>query len=553
MTISSQNRKAGPFVGTGATATFPFSFKVFSATDLLVVRLNVATGAETALTLTTDYTVSLNADQNANPGGSITLAAGNLPTGSNLVISSSIGYLQPTDLTNRGGFYPSVITAALDRLTILAQQLKEAVDRSVKVSITSSDNPDSLIAQLTAASIAAVAAADAAAASYDAFDDRYLGSKVADPTLDNDGNALLTGALYFNSVSGAMRVYGGTGWQDIAQGTSTPYQTFSGTGAQVSFSLSGTPGSLGSIEVFVGGVRQVPGINYSLSGATLTFAIAPPSGTNNIFVRWITTQPISVPSDGSVTTAKFDVNAVSPFAAGYRGPARSDVASAATVVLTSANDDARITGTTTITAFTLAAGRIVRLLFGGSLTLTNNANIVTNTGANIVTQPGDTCLIRATAANTVEVLMYTPAALAQQSTRSMVRLTTDNGYGSTNTTIRRYSNVVTNQGTDITYADSATLGASFTVNVAGVYSASITGTFTASDNLGLSVNASVLNGNVAALAAAERLAVATTSTTSPMTVSWTGYLAAGSIVRPHTNAGVSSNASVGQFTIVRLA
>ena len=55
--------------------------------------------------------------------------------------------------------------------------------------------------------------ADAAAASYDAFDDRYLGSKASAPTLDNDGNALLTGALYWNSTSSNLWVYNGSAWE----------------------------------------------------------------------------------------------------------------------------------------------------------------------------------------------------------------------------------------------------------------------------------------------------------------------------------------------------
>jgi hypothetical protein len=58
----------------------------------------------------------------------------------------------------------------------------------------------------------ATAAAVSAAASYDSFDDRYLGAKTSDPTLDNDGNAILTGALYFNSVAAEMRVYSGSAW-----------------------------------------------------------------------------------------------------------------------------------------------------------------------------------------------------------------------------------------------------------------------------------------------------------------------------------------------------
>jgi len=65
-----------------------------------------------------------------------------------------------------------------------------------------------------AAQLAAESARDSALAAYDNFDDRYLGAKTADPTLDNDGDALIAGALYFNSVDGAMRVYTGSVWVD---------------------------------------------------------------------------------------------------------------------------------------------------------------------------------------------------------------------------------------------------------------------------------------------------------------------------------------------------
>ena len=60
---------------------------------------------------------------------------------------------------------------------------------------------------------AAAASAAAAAASYDSFDDRYLGPKASDPTTDNDGGALVTGALYFKTTpTTGLRVYNGTAW-----------------------------------------------------------------------------------------------------------------------------------------------------------------------------------------------------------------------------------------------------------------------------------------------------------------------------------------------------
>ncbi|MFZ9135686.1 MAG: hypothetical protein ACO208_07160, partial [Candidatus Puniceispirillaceae bacterium] len=150
MTISSNIRKAGPFVGNGTASTFAFTFKVFQAADLEVVELNVATTIETVLVINSDYTVSLNVDQNSNPGGSITLTAGALASGFNLVITSDIENLQPTDIVNQGGFYPDVIEDALDRATIQIQQLQEAVDRSAKLPITSSADADALVADIVA-------------------------------------------------------------------------------------------------------------------------------------------------------------------------------------------------------------------------------------------------------------------------------------------------------------------------------------------------------------------------------------------------------------------
>jgi len=58
----------------------------------------------------------------------------------------------------------------------------------------------------------AASARDATLAAFDSFDDRYLGVKTSNPSVDNDGNALAAGALYFNSTAGEMRVYTGTAW-----------------------------------------------------------------------------------------------------------------------------------------------------------------------------------------------------------------------------------------------------------------------------------------------------------------------------------------------------
>lgn len=64
-------------------------------------------------------------------------------------------------------------------------------------------------------SVATQAAKDAAEAALDAFDDRYLGAKSTAPTVDNDGNALVTGSLYFDTVSNVLFNWTGSAWSSI--------------------------------------------------------------------------------------------------------------------------------------------------------------------------------------------------------------------------------------------------------------------------------------------------------------------------------------------------
>ena len=257
MTISSTVRIAGPFIGTSTATVFPFAFKVFTASNLQVVRVDTSTGLESPLFLTTDYTVSLNADQDSNPGGNVTLLAV-LATGFNMVITSDIANLQPTDLTNQGGFYPEVITDALDRATIQIQQMADELTRSIKIPVT-----DGLSLDMELPSAAA------RANSFLAFD------ATGEPTVVTAGS------------SGAP--------------TTITRQQFSGTGSQVVYTLASDPGALGnSCEVFVGGVYQQRD-TYTISGTTLTFSAAPVAGTDNIEIVNFLTSSIGA-TDSSLVT-----------------------------------------------------------------------------------------------------------------------------------------------------------------------------------------------------------------------------------------------------------
>ncbi len=138
MTIPSTTRKAGPFTGNGSTTSFPFSFKVFTTEDIKVT-VNDANGAETVLVLDSNYSVTLNPDQEATPGGTVTypISGSPLASGLKLTITGNISYEQGTDIPTGGDFNPTILENALDSLSMQIQQLDEAVSRAAVVPVTS--------------------------------------------------------------------------------------------------------------------------------------------------------------------------------------------------------------------------------------------------------------------------------------------------------------------------------------------------------------------------------------------------------------------------------
>lgn len=286
MTISTTASRIS-YNGNGSTTAFSFPYRFLTNADLTVIKV-AADGTETTLTLNTNYTVT-GADDDA--GGTVTVSVAPL-SGQRLVIYRSVSITQEVDYITGDAFPAETHERALDRLTMVAQQHQDAIDRSAKLSETSTADADTLIANINslaaieadvstvaaidtdvsavaaidteiaavvanttninavaanatnintvatnataintnatnitaiqgaagnasaaqAAQTAAEAARDQTLAVYDSFDDRYLGSKTSDPSVDNDGNALVAGSIYFNSVSGVMRLYTGSAW-----------------------------------------------------------------------------------------------------------------------------------------------------------------------------------------------------------------------------------------------------------------------------------------------------------------------------------------------------
>jgi len=103
-----------------------------------------------------------------------------------------------------------------------------AAATSASAAATSASNAATSASNASTSETNAASSATAAAASYDSFDDRYLGSKTSAPSVDNDGNSLLTGALYWNSTSSNLWVWNGSAWTQATL-TAGSFATLTGT------------------------------------------------------------------------------------------------------------------------------------------------------------------------------------------------------------------------------------------------------------------------------------------------------------------------------------
>lgn len=129
MTISSNSSAWGPYTGNGVTTAFPYTGVIDAADELVVTQLT-DTLIESTLTFGADYTVSGVGSQS---GGNVDLVAP-LPANYTLTIRREIAIVQSTDLRNQGAYFAETHESVFDRLTKIAQQLKETLNRTLKLS-----------------------------------------------------------------------------------------------------------------------------------------------------------------------------------------------------------------------------------------------------------------------------------------------------------------------------------------------------------------------------------------------------------------------------------
>jgi hypothetical protein len=155
-------------------------------------------------------------------------------------------------------------------------------DPSANLGAATKQYVDAVAGSATAAASSATAAASsatAAADSYDSFDDRYLGSKSTPPTVDNDGNPLITGALYWNSVDAAMYAWTGSAWGSISSTAAIFRYRYTAAGGETSESGPDDNGNTlsylaGKEQVYLNGVLLVRDTDYSASNGTSITSLA---------------------------------------------------------------------------------------------------------------------------------------------------------------------------------------------------------------------------------------------------------------------------------------
>jgi len=273
-------------------------------TDSVVAASNYATAAATSASnaATSESNASTSAGTAATQAGIATTQAG----------------LAATEATNAAGSASAANTSAIAAAAAAASGLYSAVqDKSADYTVVAGDAGDLL--RITTTSGAITITLPTIASVGDGF-------KIAVVKWTSDGNAVNINRSSSDTINGATSVQIGSQYSQVILvadletstwfasqsglgATNVNVDVFNGTGSQTVYTLSSDPSTKNNTYVAISGVYQAKS-TYSLSGTTLTFSTAPPSGTANIEVVYGTPLAIGTPSDGTVSTIKLVDGAV---------------------------------------------------------------------------------------------------------------------------------------------------------------------------------------------------------------------------------------------------
>ena len=176
--------------------------------------------------------------------------------------------LNGNDITNVATITDATGTDIVSAVTTLKNQAATSATAAASSATAAASSQTAAASSQTAAASSATSAsssATSAASTYDTFDDRFLGVKSSNPTVDNDGDALATGALYFNTSDNNMRVWNGSAWQAV--GPTSSEQTNINTVAGISSDVTTVAGVSSAVTTTSQSVAILNSLNAMFTAA----------------------------------------------------------------------------------------------------------------------------------------------------------------------------------------------------------------------------------------------------------------------------------------------
>lgn len=270
MTISSSVSKTPTYACNGVTTSFPYEFRILTATDLTVI-VEDAAGVQTTLVLGVNYFLTGVGEE---AGGLITTVVA-YPAGSSLTGIRTPSFLQGVDLQNQGAFFAQVIEDALDLAAMRDQTLLARVLNAIRAPDTEAVEMVLPSATLRANKYMLFDANGAPTYVDSQVDARYYGALASDPPTRPDGSARQAGDTYFNTGTLAFRVFSGSGWQVALPSASLTLGNFTETAASAKTTFT-IPGgyNVGSSFAYLNGVLLAPDEVTMANGTTAILASA---------------------------------------------------------------------------------------------------------------------------------------------------------------------------------------------------------------------------------------------------------------------------------------